>query len=200
MTPRLLVSRSLAVRDRVATAIVAALADDGALAALRELARAGSWAPEEVATTIRRLEAGVGAAEACRNALAPSAPSFERALVESAVLFRAGLYFEVHEVLEAVWLELAEPQRSGVQGLIQIAVAMHHLAHANPRGAASLFAAGRAKLVLHRPIFVGVDVAALLAGLVAWEAAAADGAWPSELPPPPFVVDFSSARARPPCG
>jgi hypothetical protein len=199
VTPPLLVSRSLAVRDRVATAIVGALGDDAVLASLRDLVRTGSWAPDEVARTIRRLEAGVSAAEACRREVRPTTPSLERALGEAAMLFRVGLYFEVHEVLEAVWLELAGPERSAVQGLIQIAVAMHHLAHGNASGAASLFAAGRAKLMPHRPAFRGVDVSALLADLVEWEAAAAGGAWPTDASVTPLVVSFSSTRARPPC-
>lgn len=199
MTSPLLVSRSLAVRDRVAAAIVGALADDAALAALRDLVRIGSWPPDEVAPTIRRLEAGVAAAEACRRERSSPTTPLERALAEAAVLFRAGLYFEVHEVLEAIWLELADPERSVVQGLIQIAVAMHHLAHANPRGAVSLFAAGRVKLGPHRPIFRGVDLSALLADVAGWEAAAAAGAWPTDPSVPPLVVSFSSVRARPPC-
>lgn len=199
MTSPLLVSRSLAVRDRVAAAIVGALADDAALAALRDLVQTGSWAPDEVALTIRRLEAGVTAAEACRREVPSTVPPLDRALGEAAVLFRVGLYFEVHEVLEAIWLELADPERSAVQGLIQIAVALHHLAHANPRGAVSLFTVGREKLAPHRPTFMGVEVSALLADLVGWEAAAAGGAWPTDPSVPPLVVSFSSARARPPC-
>ncbi len=199
MTRPLLVSRSLAVRDRVAAAIVAALGDDDALAALRELVRSGSWATDEIVTVIRRLEAGVVAAEACRLEVSPGSTPLARALVESAVLFRGGLYFEVHEVLEEVWLELADPERSAVQGLIQIAVAMHHLAHANPRGAVSLFAAGRAKLGSHRPTFLGVGVSALLADLERWEEAAAAGAWPTDPSVPPLVFTLSFARARPPC-
>ncbi|MEO6026077.1 MAG: DUF309 domain-containing protein [Candidatus Binatia bacterium] len=187
------------MRDRVAAAIVGALADDAALAALRDLVQTGSWAPDEVALTIRRLEAGVTAAEACRREVPSTVPPLDRALGEAAVLFRVGLYFEVHEVLEAIWLELADPERSAVQGLIQIAVALHHLAHANPRGAVSLFAAGREKLAPHRPTFMGVEVSALLADLVGWEAAAAGGAWPTDPSVPPLVVSFSSARARPPC-
>jgi hypothetical protein len=189
MTAPLLVSRNLAVRDRVAAAIVAALDDDAALTALRALIDTGTWPVDEVALIVQRLEAGLRVATAYRDGVADrAAPALRRALVKSALLFDAGLFFEVHEVLEAEWLTLADPERAAVQGLIQIAVALHHLAHANPRGATSLFAAGRARLAPHRPTFVGVDIASLLDGLPPWEAAAAAGAWPRDAVLPPFRV------------
>jgi hypothetical protein len=189
MTARLLVSRSLAVRDRVAAAIVAALDDDAGRAALRALIRTGAWPVDEVASVVQRLEAGARVAAAYRDRVGDPTPTALRgALAKSALLFDAGLFFEVHEVLEAEWIALAEPERSAVQGLIQIAVALHHLAHANPRGATALFAAGRGRLAPHRPTFLGLDVAALLAGLEPWEEAAAAGVWPRAAALPPFRV------------
>jgi hypothetical protein len=188
MTPPL-VSRTLGVRDRVAAAIVAAFDDDAGLVALRDLARTGEWPVDEVAAIVRRLEIAAGAASAYRASAVPGrAAPLACALAKSARLFDAGLFFEVHEVLEDAWHDLDGPERSAVQGLIQIAVALHHLAHGNPRGAASLFAAGREKLTAHRPRYLGVDVAALLDGLDAWEAAVAAGAWPSDATLPPFRV------------
>jgi hypothetical protein len=183
------VSRTLAVRDRVAAAIVAALDGDAGVAALRDLARTGSWPVDEVAAILRRIEIGVGVASAyhASGGTAEEAP-LARALRKSARLFAAGLFFEVHEVLEEAWHGLDEPERSAVQGLIQIAVGLHHLAHGNASGAASLFAAGRGKLAPHRPTGLGVDVATLLDGLPPWEAAAAAGAWPDGAILPPFQV------------
>ena len=184
-----LVSRHLAVRDRVATAIVDALADERGDAALRALARSGGWPVDEVAAIVRRLGAGIAVAAAWHGSGVPfSARPLARAIGQSALLFDAGLFFEVHEVLEAAWRDLAEPERSAVQGLIQIAVGMHHLAHGNPRGAAALLAAGRAKLAPQRASFLGVDVSALLDGLVPWEAAAEAGTWPRGVALPPFQV------------
>jgi predicted metal-dependent hydrolase len=72
-----------------------------------------------------------------------------------------------------------------VQGLLQVAVALHHLADGNARGACTLFAAGREKLAPYAPEYQRVHVAALLAEIAPWErAAATDGAWPSDLAPP----------------
>src|SRR5262249_12390638 len=69
-----------------------------------------------------------------------------RAIVRAAALWNEGLFFEVHEVLEAVWQRESGDRRQALQGVIQIAVAWHHLAHGNPRGARTLLREGRARL------------------------------------------------------
>jgi hypothetical protein len=111
------------------------------------------------------------------------------ALPRAAVLFDARLYFEVHEVLEAAWNRLQGAPRTFVQGLLQIAVALHHLEESNARGACTLFAAGREKLAPYAPEYQGVRVAALLAEVVPWERAAAEsGGWPADLALPRLRV------------
>jgi hypothetical protein len=60
--------------------------------------------------------------------------------------FNAQKYFEAHEVWEELWLVAAEPEKTFLQGLIQVAAAFHHHARENARGARSLLAAGVAKL------------------------------------------------------
>ena len=60
--------------------------------------------------------------------------------------FNAQEYFEAHEVWEELWLVATEPDKTFLQGLIQVAAAFHHHAHENARGAKSLLAAGIAKL------------------------------------------------------
>ena len=75
------------------------------------------------AAAFRRGPPGAGVVRACRVA---------------AALWNEGLFFEVHEVLEAVWKTAAGAERQALQGVIQIAVAFHHLAHGNRRGARSL--------------------------------------------------------------
>ena len=57
-----------------------------------------------------------------------------------------GLFFEVHELLEPVWFRAPEPERTALQGLIQVAVAFHHLENDNREGARSLLTLGVAKL------------------------------------------------------
>jgi len=70
------------------------------------------------------------------------APLLERA----AALANHGLFFEVHELLEPVWFRAPEPTRTALQGLIQVAVAFHHLENGNHEGARSLLVLGVAKL------------------------------------------------------
>jgi uncharacterized protein len=60
--------------------------------------------------------------------------------------FNAQEYFEAHEVWEELWLAAQEPEKTFLQGLIQVAAAFHHHARQNARGARSLLAAGIAKL------------------------------------------------------
>lgn len=67
-------------------------------------------------------------------------------LARAALLADGGLYFEVHELLEPAWLRAEGGERLGLQALIQLAVAFHHVDHGNDAGAISLLAEGLAKL------------------------------------------------------
>jgi uncharacterized protein len=61
-------------------------------------------------------------------------------------LFNAGKFFEAHEVWEELWLKEPVPEKTFLQGLIQVAAAFHHYVRGNPRGHRSLLVAGLAKL------------------------------------------------------
>ena len=50
-------------------------------------------------------------------------------------LFNTEQFFEAHEILEELWLELKGDQKRFVQGLIQFAVAFAHSRRNNPKGA-----------------------------------------------------------------
>jgi len=67
---------------------------------------------------------------------------FERGIAE----FNTRSFFEAHEVWEEIWLRAGEPEKTFLQGLIQVAAAFHHYGRGNTRGAGSLLAAGIAKL------------------------------------------------------
>jgi uncharacterized protein len=60
--------------------------------------------------------------------------------------FNAREFFEAHEVWEEIWLVESEPEKTFLQGIIQIAAAFHHYSRANTDGAESLLAAGIVKL------------------------------------------------------
>src|SRR5207249_698488 len=61
-----------------------------------------------------------------------------RPRARAAVLFDAGLAFEVHELLEPYWVRAHGDEREALQGLIQIAVGYQHLANGNLAGARAL--------------------------------------------------------------
>jgi predicted metal-dependent hydrolase len=61
-------------------------------------------------------------------------------------LFNAGKFFEAHEAWEEIWLAESEPEKTFVQGLIQVAAAFHHRQRGNRKGMDSLLEAGLAKL------------------------------------------------------
>ena len=82
-----------------------------------------------------------------RAGISPVAP-LEDIVRPGALLFDAGRFFEAHEAWEAHWLlEKEESRRLLLQGLIQVAAALHKLIDKQaPEPAASLFAKGLAKL------------------------------------------------------
>lgn len=89
----------------------------------------------------------------------------QHALKKGVLLFNHQLFFEVHEVLEAQWLQETGQEKIFLQGLIQIAVAFYHLENANLHGAQMLLQDGMAKLSPYRPAFLGIEVQEFLAQL-----------------------------------
>jgi len=85
-------------------------------------------------------------------------------------------------VLEAAWKTASGDLRQALQGLIQIAVAFHHHAHGNLRGARSLLAEGRGRLAAVPRGTVAADTDALLAATAPIEAAFRDGATTTDVP------------------
>jgi predicted metal-dependent hydrolase len=77
----------------------------------------------------------------------------------------AGKFFEAHEILEAFWVSYRGEDRDFYRGLIQAAVALHHLGNGNTTGAASVAARARRNIAPFAPRYVGVDVDAILAHL-----------------------------------
>jgi hypothetical protein len=57
---------------------------------------------------------------------------------EGIALFNQHSFFEAHEVLEDVWRAAPERERKFLQGLIQVAVALHHHSRGNLVGCRSL--------------------------------------------------------------
>ena len=141
----------LALRNRLAETILAALHDPRArreLAALTAEHGARVWLegdPDRWAAALAARARAASAALRDRPLLDPAA-DLAQALEAAATLFDAGLYFEVHEVLEPHWAAAQGETREALQGLIQVAVAWQHLANANRAGARSLLVEGSGRL------------------------------------------------------
>ena len=72
-------------------------------------------------------------------------------------------FFEAHETWEELWADYQGPARKFYQGLIQVAVALHHFGNGNIRGAKKLYLSSSAYLQPYRPHYQGLDLEKLLA-------------------------------------
>jgi predicted metal-dependent hydrolase len=89
--------------------------------------------------------------------------SYDRLYVEYLYYFNIAMdYYECHEVMEHLWLE--EGRSPLYQGLLQIAVGLHHHQHDNVSGAIKLFSAGIQKLETFpgETTGLGIDLEGLL--------------------------------------
>ncbi len=77
-------------------------------------------------------------------------------------------FWQAHEEWEALWLEATGARRVFLQGLIQVAAALHHFGHENWGGMLALLRGGMAKLESCRPGIMGVDVDEFLEQLGDW--------------------------------
>jgi uncharacterized protein len=112
--------------------------------------------------------------------------------------FNAREFFEAHEVWEEIWLVETEPEKTFLQGLIQLAAAFHHYCRGNPQGAESLLASGIVKLTRFPGHHRGLDIAGLRTAAKKWARALGNdenlcrselpmlmsraGGWPSRTP------------------
>jgi hypothetical protein len=60
--------------------------------------------------------------------------------------FNRGEFFASHETWEEIWLAAPEPDKTFLQGIIQVAAALHHYTRGNLAGAESLLRVGLKKL------------------------------------------------------
>ncbi len=83
------------------------------------------------------------------------------ALAEGLRLYDAGEFFAAHEEWESLWLRAQEPDKTFLQGLIQVTAAFHHLRRNNPLGTALLLQAALHRLERFPACFGGVSVSLL---------------------------------------
>ena len=148
----------LLVRDALATVFVAATAGDAA--AQQQIDALDRWSRGEPARPHFHSEAGE--ALFTEDGLAPRFAALDSYVRDRARRFAAacawlsdgdrrrepleraraawdaGLFFEVHEIVEPVWLEEQGAQRELLQGVIMAGAALHHLSRGNLAGARGL--------------------------------------------------------------
>ena len=71
-------------------------------------------------------------------------PHVEPEIPAFAQCWNAGDFFMAHEVLEGLWMRRRD---DGLRGLIQLAVALHHIERGNLRGARTMIERARKRLV-----------------------------------------------------
>jgi hypothetical protein len=152
----------LGPRNRLAETILEALHAPAArhrLAALSREEGARQWLGVDEARWAPAVAVRARAACAALRGQPPLAhPSdLGQALEAAAALFDAGLYFEVHEVLEPHWITAGGQTREALQGLIQAAVGWQHLANGNVVGARSLLEDGSRRLHGARLLALDLD-------------------------------------------
>lgn len=72
--------------------------------------------------------------------------------------FNAEEFIEAHDVLEGLWGEVENPLKKFYQGIIQIAISLHHLRNGNLAGARNEYLLGASKLKDYAPSYEGMDV------------------------------------------
>lgn len=77
-------------------------------------------------------------------------------------LFNERRFFDAHEVLEEVWRAAAADEKRFFQGLIQVAVALHHYSTGNVTGASSVIKRAIRNLSGYPDHHRGVDLGNLL--------------------------------------
>jgi uncharacterized protein len=82
-------------------------------------------------------------------------------LAEGLQLYDADEFFAAHEAWESVWLGSQEPDKTFLQGLIQVAAAFYHLQRNNPLGTALLLQAALQRLERYPARFGGISVTLL---------------------------------------
>jgi uncharacterized protein len=82
--------------------------------------------------------------------------------LQGIVEFNRHKYYACHDTLEALWMDSIDPDKKFYQGVLQIAVACHHLQNHNLKGAAILLGEGIGRLRYYQPVYAGIDVSQLI--------------------------------------
>ena len=71
--------------------------------------------------------------------------------------FNSGTYFEAHESWEDLWRDTSGKARLFYQGLVQVAVGLHHISGGNARGGRRVLLRGLRNLGMYPDAYAGID-------------------------------------------
>jgi hypothetical protein len=119
------------------------------------------------------------------------APVISSEFRRGVALLNQSHFFEAHEVLEDVWrpMPLSDANRSVMQGLVQVAVALHHHSTGNLTGALSVMRRAARNLAAASEQALGVRMDLLRPALAEWIAALESGTPPLARPHIEFVEE-----------
>lgn len=100
------------------------------------------------------------------------------------ILFNSGEFFKAHEVWEEIWLAADEPEKTFLQGLIQLAAAFHHYSRGNRAGTQSLVTAALQKLEKFPGDYFAINLALLRMATGEWATAPRNHPGCVPVPPP----------------
>lgn len=86
----------------------------------------------------------------------------DKRLLKGIELFNEEEFFECHEVIEGLWLATQDEYKDLYKGVIQAAVALHHLERGNISGARKLYGTSEKYLRKYVPQALGLNVEKLL--------------------------------------
>jgi uncharacterized protein len=84
-------------------------------------------------------------------------------------LFNQQRFYDAHEILEDAWRETSGPERLFLQGLIQVAVGLHHHSTGNSIGAVSLLTRARRNLAGYPKRYCGIELAQFRDAVQHWQ-------------------------------
>jgi uncharacterized protein len=86
-----------------------------------------------------------------------SAVAMGSELAQAIEQFNIQEFYACHDTLEALWVAASVSEKKFYQGLLQIAVACHHLSNSNWRGATIMLGEGRFRLRDYEPAYQPAD-------------------------------------------
>jgi predicted metal-dependent hydrolase len=92
-------------------------------------------------------------------------PTYDSRFLQGIQYFNECEFYEAHDIWEELWADYQGPSRYFYQGLIQLAVCLHHFGNGNIRGAKKLYFSCRKYLEPYGAFHHGVDLHKLLAQL-----------------------------------